>query len=172
MDSGFRQQDVDVADELLIGAALLAPAFCEDLSTWRMTVARNGIVDQELRIAVHSELFDHVCIHLKSFVPPDALAEIEATARSIGFSRFKDDYSIACTDLQHTSITLNLDSTPKRVAAYGSEMLAEDGDVDMIGYTRLWEMLLEISPFRGMECHPASEDEARRRIRDVFGPIP
>lgn len=172
MESGFPQQDVDVADDLLIGAALLAPAFCEDLSTWRMTVARNGVVDQELRIANHSELYESACIHLKSFVPPDVVAKIEATARSIGFSRFKDDYHAASTDLQHTSITMNLDSNPKRVTAYGPHRLAHSGDEDMIGYTQLWDMLLEVSPYRRTERHAAPIDQARRRIRDIFGPIP
>ncbi len=33
MDTVFPQSDVDVTDDLLIGAALLAPSFCEDLST-------------------------------------------------------------------------------------------------------------------------------------------
>src|SRR5687767_7526498 len=115
MDSGFPQPDIDVTDDLLIGAALLAPSFCEDLSTWRLTVTRDGTVSQELKIANHSEIFDRVCVHLRSFVPPETLARIETTARSIGFSRFKDDYDVTCTDLQNTSITLNLDGNAKRV---------------------------------------------------------
>ena len=56
MDSGFPQPDVDVTDDMLIGAALLAPSFSVDLSTWRMTVSRDGKVSQELKIAKHSEI--------------------------------------------------------------------------------------------------------------------
>jgi hypothetical protein len=170
MESGFPQPDVDVTDKLLIGAALLAPAFCDDLSTWRMTISRDGIVNQELSVAHHGEIYERVIVHLRSFVPPDVLANIEAEAREIRFHDFDSDYHAECTDLQHTSITLNLDTRSKRVTAYGPQMLAHDGNSDMVGYCRLWNMLLEIAPYQGTDSHPAPEDQVLERIRTIFGP--
>ncbi len=93
-------------------------------------------------------------------------------ARAIGFFQFKDDYRAMDTDLQHTSITLNLDGKPKRVTAYGPHMLAHDGVKAMAGYMQLWNMLREIAPYRKTESHAASSEEARARIRSIFGPIP
>ena len=48
MDSAFPQPDVDLTADMIAGAALLAPACVEDLSTWRMTIASDGTVAQEL----------------------------------------------------------------------------------------------------------------------------
>ena len=100
------------------------------------------------------------------------IADIESTARSIAFSKFEDDYRATCTDLQQTSITVNLDNEPKRVTAYGPQMLAHDGNSDMIGYMRLWDILLDLAPYRRTESDAAPEDQVRRKIRTIFGPIP
>jgi hypothetical protein len=105
MESGFPQPDVDVTDQLLIGAALLAPAFCDDLATWRMTVTRDGVINQELSVAHHSDIYEHVIVHLRSSVPSDVLAKIEAETQAICFHEFDDDDHAMCTDLQHTLVT-------------------------------------------------------------------
>jgi hypothetical protein len=170
MESGFPQLDVDVTDQLLIGAALLAPAFCEDLSTWRMTVTRDGIIKQELSIAHRSEIYARVIVHLRSRAPADVLARIESAARAMRFNEFDNDYHASCTDLQHTSITLNLDGQPKRVAAYGAHMLAHEGNADMAGFCQLWDLLLEIAPYQSTDSYPAPEDQVLQRIRTIFGP--
>jgi hypothetical protein len=170
MESGFPQLDVDVTEQLLIGAALLAPAFCDDLSTWRMTISRDGVIHQELSVAHHSEIYERVIVHLRSFVPRDVLANIEAVARAICFHEFDDDYHAICTDLQHTSITLNLDARSKRVTAYGPHMLSHEGNSQMVGYCRLWDTLVDLAPYQGTESHPAPEDQVLKRIRTIFGP--
>ncbi|MCS7471469.1 hypothetical protein NZK35_32885 [Stieleria sp. ICT_E10.1] len=162
--------DVDLSDQLLIGAALLAPAFCDDLSTWRMTITRDGVVNQELSVAHHTEIYASVIVHLRSVIPHDLLAKIEAEARSMCFHQFDDDYHATCTDLQHTSITLNLDARSKRVTAYGPHALAHEGNSDMIGYCRLWDMLLDLAPYQGTDSHPAPEDQVLSRIRAIYGP--
>ena len=88
----------------------------------------------------------------------------------MGFYQFDDAYEATCTDLQHTSITLNIDAKHKRVTAYGPHMLAHDGSSDMIRYCRLWDLLLELAPYRTTDSHPAPEDQVLARIRTIFGP--
>lgn len=162
MDSGFPQPDVDLTPDMVAGAALLAPSFCEDLSTWRMTIARDGTVVQELRPThLIGNRADTVCIHLQSFVTRERISQIEALAAEIGFRSFQSEYLAEADDLQYTSITLNLDGETKRVMVYGPHMLAYgihalwgmdgppyEGDPDMIGYVRLWDLMREISPYR------------------------
>lgn len=170
MKSGFPQPDVDPFDGMVIGAALLAPSFCEDLSTWRITVAQDGVVTQELRTSFHAEIYDCVCIHLRSFVPRDIIAKITAIADEIRFQSFDAEYHAECTDLQHTSITLINDGIPKRVTSYGPQMLAHEGNAAMIGYMRLWDLLLDISPFQSTETTAAPEDEVLSRIKSIYFP--
>ncbi len=169
MDSGFPQADVDLTPDMIAGAALLTPAFCEDLSTWRMTIARDGEVVQELNPTYKSELQDTVCIHLRSFVDANRLSEIQVVADEIGFESFESEYHSDWTDEQHTSITLNLGDKVKRVMAYGPHTLAEDGNADMIGYVRLWELMLEVSPYRKTVATSLPIRDARKRLRLILG---
>ena len=170
MEFGFQNFDVAVTDQLLFGAALLSPGFCDDSSTWRMTISRDGVIHQELSVAHHSEFYERVIVHLRSFVSRDVLAKIEAEARAMRFQEFNDDYQATCTDLQYTSITLNFSAPSKRVTAYGPHMVAHSGNSDMIGYCRLWDMLVDLAPYRSTDSHPAPEDQVLKRIRSIFGP--
>lgn len=168
MDSGFPQPDVDLTPDIVAGAALLAPAFGEDLSTWRMTIARDGTVLQELYPTHHGILVDSVCIHLQSFVSEDRIAQIQSVAREIDFASFKSEYHAVRTDGQNTSITLNCDGKAKRVAAYDPHGLAHDGNVDMIGYIRLWDMMLEVSPYRRTVATRLPKKGMRQRLQFLF----
>jgi hypothetical protein len=170
MQSSFPQPDVDPFHDMVIGAALLAPSFCEDLSTWRMTVSRDGTVAQELRPSLHSEIYDHVCIHLRSFVSRDIISKITDIANEIDFLTFDAEYHADCTDLEHTSLTLNLNGVIKRVFSYGPQLLARDGNVAMIGYMRLWDIMLEASPYQRTEAVAAPEDQVLNRIVAILGP--
>jgi hypothetical protein len=154
MESGYPQPDIDFAPELVIGAALLAPGFSEDLSTWRMTIKSDGTALQELHPSPYSsDLYDRVVIHLRSWVNADRIALIQRIADEIGFGTFNDQFHADSTDLQTTSITVNQLGRPKRVVVYGPQQLAYEGDSRMIGYMRLWELMLEISPYRETEAN-------------------
>jgi hypothetical protein len=169
MESGFPQPDVDPTPDMVIGAALLAPCFCEDLSTWRMAVNRDGTVIQELRPGHPSELYDPLCIHLRSFVGEDRLALIQSIAEEIGFDSLGNEYHAGCTDLEHTSITLNHRGQAKRVLAYGPHFLAHEGSKEMIGYVRLWDLLVEISPYQYTTATPLPDEDVRKKLRIIFG---
>lgn len=134
-----------------------------------MTVARDGTIKQELRVPYHSEIFERVIVHLQSWASPSMIADLEATARSIEIGCWKESYHAASTDMQQTSITINLDGRPKRVTAYGPQELAVERNGEMIAYMRLWDKLLEIAPYRRMECHAAPEERVIQRIRSLFG---
>lgn len=159
------ERDVEVTDDLLIGAALLMPGYCRDLSTWRTMVSVDGTVTQELRIVDRSETLDDHCIRLRTVVARETIANIESITRSIGFLEFKEKYSVAATDQATTSITVKLDGVAKRVTAYGAGLLAHS-DPDMAGYRKLWEIMWEISPYRGIDKKVAPLKTIRRRLSE------
>ncbi len=53
--------------------------------------------------------------------------------------------------------------------AYGPHTLAHEGNADMIGYVRLWELLLEVSPYRKTVATLLPAKEVRKRLRSIFG---
>jgi hypothetical protein len=104
MDSGFPQPDIDLTPNLLIGAALLAPGFSDDLSTWRMTMASDGSVVQELHPTCVTLFYDAACMHLRLWIDQHRIGQIRSLAEEIGFGGFDDEYQAGCDYLEHTSV--------------------------------------------------------------------
>lgn len=171
MDSGFPQPDVDPTPDLLIGAALLAPGFCDDLSTWRLTVKVDGTVLQELHPTCVTLFYDTACIHLRSWIGQRRIDQIRGLAAEIGFTGFDGQYQAGCTDLEQTSITYNVGGGFKRVAVYGPHFLAHEGHREIVGYARLWDLMLEISPYQSTTAKVADESEIRRRLQSLLGSV-
>jgi hypothetical protein len=169
MDSGFPQPDVDLDSEMLAGAALLAPSFSEDLSTWRMTIGKDGTIIQELNPGYKSEMKKSVCIRLRAAIDHKQMATIQSIVDDVNFRAFESEYHCDWTDQQHTSISINLGDTIKRVSVYGPHCLAQDGQSHAIGYLRLWNLMLDISPYRETIVTSLPEKEIRKRPRSVFG---
>ena len=89
----------------------------------------------------------------------------------MGFGGFDDEYQAGCDDLEWTSITYNLGGEFKRVAVYGPHFLAHEGNREMAGYTRLWDLMLEISPYQSTTARFADEAVIRRRLQSLLGPL-
>lgn len=169
MDSGFPQPDVDPTPDMVIGAALLTPAFGEDLSTWRFTIRGNGTVLQELYPTCATVFYETACIQLRSWIDEQRIDLIRSIADEIHFMSFMDQYHADCTDLEQTSITYNDQGKFKRVAVYGPHLLAHEGHREMAGYVRLWDLMLDISPYQSTTAKMVDDLEIRRRLRSILG---
>ena len=115
-----------MAEDDVISAAIVSPGFWEDLSTWRVTINRDGGLRQEIRLCTGANGYKDELRREASQVPVDELAAILATAERIGFKDFRDHYEPEddVTDLGTFSISLRVDGEYKTVEAYGPDWAA------------------------------------------------
>jgi hypothetical protein len=104
--------------DLLIGAALLTPGFCHDLSTWRMTIGMDGTVLQELHPTCATLFYDAACIHLRSCIDQRRIDQIRSLAEEVGFAGLDAEYQAGCDDLEQTSITYFLQQAVRATATW------------------------------------------------------
>ena len=127
-----------MTEENVIAAVLVSPGFCEDLSTWRLTISRDGRLRQEVSYATAANLYRREVRHESARVSPADLAEILALAERIGFQGFRDSYThetMVVTDLPTLSISVRSGASIKTVQAYGPDDIAcMEGNRDMAGW--------------------------------------
>lgn len=132
-------------DDDVVEAALLTPAFREDLSTWSLSISRDGVLVQEVfQWRSGSDRKEIVRLETAQ-VPPEEVAEILALARRLGFDGFQDRYDdYFCTDQDTRSITVRFRDKVKRVEVYGAD---SRGCPTMIGFVALWNLIHLRAPF-------------------------
>ena len=156
---------------MLIGVALVSPGFVKDLSTWYLTIDRNGTLIQTLSPAYRDNIYDRVSIEMRTFIDPATLSLIKTTAEEQGFFLLRDEYPVDYTDMPVYSITLPHGESFKRVVVHGSGMLA-NGDappVELEVFTRLWDIVAYLAPYRSITLQKANPDEVRRYNERFLG---
>lgn len=141
-----------VNDGDLFGAALLLPPFASDLSTWTVTIHKHGLLTQTVSISQPPTFDGHVAVlrqHVKK-EKLETLKKIVDEERLLEFGRFPD---ICMTDQDHTVLMIRLFGQTSIIDAYGPNAVAMMGDSDADKakakrYCRLWDAILELTPFR------------------------
>jgi len=163
----MRQPDVDITPDLIIGAALLTPSFQADLSTWRLSIAKDGSLVQELNPAFSCRhIYESVTVRLETKLDRQDVSTLLSLVTDVGFFDLLNEYSEGPTDCEKKSITVQSNERVKRVIVYAAEYhVHHEGKEEIEGYIRLWETLTSLMPFRKTTAIALSEDEAKRRLR-------
>ena len=142
---------LELSEGDLFGAALLAPSFASDLSTWTVTVHKHGLLTQTVSVSQPPSFDSHLAI-LRQHVPKerlDALKKIVDDEKLLTFGQFP---SICMTDQDHTRLIIRLCGQTTVIDGYGPHAVAEMGDTDADKakarrYCKLWDAILMLTPF-------------------------
>jgi hypothetical protein len=140
-----------MTDDDMISAACVTPAFGGDLSTWRVTISREGCLRQEVSLATSANSYrgelreEVVQLHLAD------VQEMLAFADRIGFRDFRDHYTfetMIVTDLPTWAISVRYGDRIKTVEAYGPAGIARlENNRHMGGFVELWERIHRHAPY-------------------------
>jgi hypothetical protein len=140
-----------MTDEDVISAAQVTPGFCEDLSTWRVTISRDGRLRQEIALSTSANSYRRELRQLVAQLRPSDVDELLAVADRIGFRRFRDHYThetMVVTDLPTWAISVRYGNAVKTVEAYGpADIAREENNRDMAGFVELWARIHRHSPY-------------------------
>lgn len=141
-----RQFDVKFGPTDVFGAALLSPGFCEDLTTWRLTIDESGLITQE--ILLHCDpLYLSEKLTRTSQLTQEQLQRLRQLANDLKFDRLKEEYDPQTDDAETTTIVLMTPDGPKSVYATDAFHVAEhENDAEMERYVRLWDAIMEYAP--------------------------
>ncbi len=135
----------------LVGAALLSPGFASDLSTWRLTINRDSLLSQEIRVANYEDSYRAQMRQESTRLPSDELMAIVALAERTGFRNFRDRYeheTMVVLDLPTLSISIRFGELIKTVEAYGPrEIAAQENNQDMVRFVELWNHIHRYAPY-------------------------
>lgn len=137
---------LELGSNEVIGAALMAPAFTSDLSTWWLTISNEGLITQK----VHQKQpprYTGELITLKRQLSDSQLASVCELLISIRFLEFGDEYSCGWTGLEQTKLVARIGNKEKSVLSYGPYAAAQGGDKHMQGYVKLWDAIEDLAPF-------------------------
>lgn len=148
-----RQQlpELRLADGDLFGAALLAPAFGSDLSTWTVTIDRHGLLTQTVLI-VQPPSFDGGVAVLRQHVPSERLTTLKTIVQDENLTNFGQFPKLCATDLEHTRLMFQEFGNVTVIDAYGPHAVATLGETDAdknkaLRYCRLWDAIFGLTPF-------------------------
>lgn len=177
----YQQRDVQLGPGDVLGAALLCPGFCEDLTTWRLTINESGFVTQDIYLYCDPLYTKHEVLTRTTQLTGEQLDELLTLADETDFVSLNDEYEQGSVDDdQTTAIVLKTPEGVKHVYAYGAHTAAHEGDAEMQRYIRLWDAIAGYAPMNTpawkqereeleLECHIA---ELKRRVTDPdFQPL-
>lgn len=163
-----------MAENDVISAAIVSPGFWEDLSTWRVTISRDGRLRQDIRLCTGANGYKGESRREVGQVPADELAAMLATAERIGFKDFRDQYEPEddVDDLGTFSISVRFDGAIKTVEAYGPDWAAEqEGNRDMAGFIELWEQIHRHAPYPALrEATDEKREQPMNETRGIHRP--
>lgn len=135
-------RDVELGPADVLGAALLCPGFCADLTTWRLTIDQLGLITQEIFLYC-DPLYRGTNVTRTSQLTRDQLENLLQLAEEIEFTRLKEVYDEGADDVGTTTIVLSTADGVKRVYETGG---IEDDLTDIRRYVRLWDAIVELAP--------------------------
>lgn len=156
----YQQRDVQLGPTNVLGAALLSPGFCEDLTTWRLTIDESGLITQEIFLCCYPQ-YDHKQFVRISQLTREQLSHLLQLAVEIDFARLNKEYDSGADDVETTTIVLKTPSGTKHVYASDAFFAAElDGNTDMQRYVRFWEAIHEYAPTTSPQWRAEREEIA------------
>lgn len=143
--------DLELKEGDLFGAALLTPAFSSDLSTWRVTINRNGLLKQTVLIGQPPEYKRQIAT-LHQHVSQDKLEDLKKIAEEENVIALNDFPYHGITDCQGTQLILRLHGQTNVIFAYAPHAAAKLGESEAdkskaARYCRLWDAIEELTPF-------------------------
>jgi hypothetical protein len=146
----------------VISAAQIAPGFCEDLSTWRITISLTGLLRQEVSLSTSVNMYRGEMRLFEASLRKDDVVELLALADRIGFRNFKEHYThetMIVTDLPTCSLSVRFGNQVRTVEAYGPQHIAiEEGNRDMAGFVELLERIHRHAPYPEAEKDVEADD--------------
>lgn len=140
-----------MSEEHVVGAALLSPGFAPDLSTWRLTITRAGLLRQVILVADYENSYRGELRQEASHLPSEELVAVMALAERIGFRNFRDRYeheTMMVTHLPTLLIAIRFADAIKAVEAYGpKEIAAHENNQDMAHFVELWARIHRYAPY-------------------------
>jgi hypothetical protein len=147
-----RLPELKLADGDLFGAALVAPGFTSDLSTWIVTIHKHGLLTQTVCIA-QPPTFDGRIAVLRQHVSRSRLDELKAIVEEERLFEYGTFPDMCITDQELTQIIIRLNGTTKIIDAYGPHAVSSLGESETDKatsrrYCRLWDAIEVLTPFK------------------------
>lgn len=143
--------ELNLGDGELFGAALLAPAFTSDLSTWTVTIHKHGLLTQTVSISQPPSFDGNVAI-LRQYVTKEQLETLKQIVQDESLTDFGDFPNPCITDQDQTCMMFHLHGKTTVIDAYGPHALALMGETEAdktkaLRYCRLWDAIISLTPF-------------------------
>lgn len=147
----MRLPELKLTDGDLFGAALVAPAFSEDLSTWNVTLHKHGLLTQTIHLAQPPK-FEHGITTLYQHVHEDTLARLKQIVEDEELLKLQDFPVLCMTDQASTRLIINVHGITNTIDAYGPHAVATFGETGAdrekaARFCRLWDAIVELTPF-------------------------
>ncbi len=145
------ERDIVLDEEHIFGAAILSPAHSCDLSTWRLTIDRDGVLAQTIRVRQPPYRGLQV-VTLHQHIAESDLQRLYDIASEIWFRHLKSFYSpadigVACCGNATTALTARLHGEVTSVRFEGAGYMAYEGFDAAIRYCKLWKAIVSHAPF-------------------------
>ena len=144
-------RDVTIEDEHIFGAAMLSPSKSCDLSTWQLTINRDGILAQTIRVC-QPPYKNQQTVTLCQHVSESDIQALYQIAMDVKFRHLKKwnspaDIGIASCGSASTAIKARLHNEISSVYFYDAGLLAYEGNDEAIRYLKLWHAISAHAPF-------------------------
>jgi hypothetical protein len=136
-----------MSEDIVISASLLRPGFCEDLSTWQVSIDQTGHLVLDLCISTSQNGYSDEKQRIESQIDQAEIQAILSFAKEIDFSKFPDSYNEGVDDVETVSIGVSIDDVFKSIEVEGLLFLAWQGNERMIHLSELWKKICRHIPF-------------------------
>ena len=130
----------------VITAGLDSPAFSSDLSTWKLEIAADGLLTQQIRQLDRSHPYPGIVSTRSRHLSELQLTKIFELAEGVDFFNLPDRLEAEVTDQQSVHISVSIDGRTKKVEVYGPFFLAMRRDEapgrHVRKFVELWEEIV------------------------------
>ncbi len=149
--SNSRLPELTLGDGELFGAALIAPAFSSDLSTWTVTIHKHGLLTQTVSLS-QPPSFDRQIAVLRQHVAKEKLEALKEIVQNESLTDFGLFPNMCITDQEQTRLMFHLFGKTTVIDAYGPHAVAMIGETEAdktkaLRYCRLWDAIVSLTPF-------------------------
>jgi hypothetical protein len=138
-----------LSEQEVVGAALLSPRFCDDLTVWQLTIHQGGLLRQKIRTVNFENTVRCELRHEETKIPIEELDTILAAAEHVGFRHYQDNYDdCGVSDQEDLWLAIRYPDGLKAVQAYAPFLVAaRSKDPEMLGFLELWGRIHRFAPF-------------------------
>lgn len=140
------ERDVVLEDEHIFGAAILTPSHSCDLSTWQLTINRDGILAQTIRVS-QPPYHRKQTVTLHQHISESGIRQLYDIASEVRFRHLGPCYSWDALGVATTALKARLHNEVSSVYFHGVGLMAYQGNDGAKRYLRLWEAVTEHAPF-------------------------